>query len=200
MGGRADQLLAQRLRPTPSLHRTPPGLRRRLPCFGRRHRHHPCTAAGRMVLLPLGHPAKITAHPLTYWRTLLQSLAMTTARTAVRPSRGTGRRPARRRPATRGRPKRRRSARRPATGRASTRKRTAGRRRRSGRRLAWMGAWWPALLVAAAVLVGVAWESAGGPTVSELCPVSGSSLTLSPEQVTNAVTIAGVAHDRGLPE
>jgi hypothetical protein len=65
-----------------------------------------------------------------------------------------------------------------------------------------MGAWWPALLVAAAVLVGVAWEreSAGGPAVSELCPVSGSSLTLSPEQVTNAVTIAGVAHDRGLPE
>src|SRR3954463_15097269 len=71
MGGRADQLLAQRLRPTPSLHRTPAGLRRRLPCFGRRHRHHPCTAAGRMVLLPLGHPAKITTHPLTYWRTLL---------------------------------------------------------------------------------------------------------------------------------
>src|SRR4051794_20313194 len=71
MGGRADQLLAQRLRPTPSLHRTPPGLRRRLPRPGRRHRHHPCTAAGRMVLLPLGHPAKITAHPLTYWRTLL---------------------------------------------------------------------------------------------------------------------------------
>src|SRR3954447_22702337 len=73
MGGRADQLLAQRLRPTPSLHRTPAGLRRRLPCFGRRHRHHPCTAAGRLVLLPLGHPAKITTHPLTYWRTLLQT-------------------------------------------------------------------------------------------------------------------------------
>src|SRR3954449_3301389 len=73
MGGGADQLLAQRLRPTPSLHRTPAGLRRRLPCCGRRHRHHPCTAAGRMVLLPLGHPAKITTHPLTYWRTLLQT-------------------------------------------------------------------------------------------------------------------------------
>src|SRR3954453_20047880 len=80
MGGRADQLLAQRLRPTPSLHRTPPGLRRRLPRPGRRHRHHPCTAAGRMVLLPLGHPAKITAHPLTYWRTLLM----------VHPRSGTG--------------------------------------------------------------------------------------------------------------
>src|SRR4051812_48042907 len=76
MGGRADQLLAQRLRPTPSLHRRPAGLRRRLPCFGRRHRHHPCTAAGRMVLLPLGHPAKITTHPLTYWRTLLTSLGI----------------------------------------------------------------------------------------------------------------------------
>src|SRR4051812_44436689 len=83
MGGRADQLLAQRLRPTPSLHRTPPGLRRRLPRPGRRHRHHPCTAAGRMVLIPLGHPAKITAHPLTYWRTLLALVHLSLGATPV---------------------------------------------------------------------------------------------------------------------
>jgi hypothetical protein len=65
-----------------------------------------------------------------------------------------------------------------------------------------MGAWWPALLVAASVLVGLAWDtdSVGGPAVSDLCLVSGSSLTLTTEQVTNAITIAGVAHDRGLPE
>jgi hypothetical protein len=63
-------------------------------------------------------------------------------------------------------------------------------------------AWWPALLVAAAVLVGLAWdtENMGGPGVSDLCLVSRSSLTLTTEQVTNAVTIAAVAQDRGLPE
>jgi hypothetical protein len=65
-----------------------------------------------------------------------------------------------------------------------------------------MKAWWPALLVATAVLVGLAWdtESTGSPAVSDICLVSGSSLTLTAEQLTNAVTIAGVAHDRGLPE
>ena len=65
-----------------------------------------------------------------------------------------------------------------------------------------MGAWWPALLVAAAVLVGLAWDtgSTRGPTVSDLCLVAGSSLTLTTEQVSNAIAIAGVARDRGLPE
>ena len=63
-----------------------------------------------------------------------------------------------------------------------------------------MGAWWPVLLVAAAGLVVLAWDTdrAGGP--ADLCLVSGSSLTLTTEQVTNAITIAGVARDRGLPE
>jgi transposase len=57
-------------RPAAPLHRTTPRLRRRLPRPGRGHRHHPCPAAGRVVALPLGHPATITTHPLTYWRTL----------------------------------------------------------------------------------------------------------------------------------
>ena len=34
-----------------------------------RHRHDRCPAPGRLVPLPLGHPAKITTHPLTYLRT-----------------------------------------------------------------------------------------------------------------------------------
>ncbi len=35
------------------------------------HRHCPCSATGRLVPLPLGHPPEITAHSLTYWRGLL---------------------------------------------------------------------------------------------------------------------------------
>src|SRR4051812_36611999 len=64
-------LLAPRLRSTPSLHRAPPRVRRCLPRPGRRHRHRPCPPPGRLVPLPLGHPTEITTHPLTYWRELL---------------------------------------------------------------------------------------------------------------------------------
>src|SRR4051794_24910196 len=68
MGRRADQLLAQRLRQAPPLHRAAPGLRRRLPRTGRRHRDGPWPARRRLAQVPLEHPAKITTHPLTYWR------------------------------------------------------------------------------------------------------------------------------------
>jgi hypothetical protein len=126
---------------------------------------------------------------------------MTSARTAVHPAGGTGRRPARRRPAARTGAARRRPARRPTAGRPPARKRK-GKGKSKGGRLSRLGAWWPVLLVTTAVLVGLAWdtESTGSPAVSDICLVSGSSLTLTAEQLTNAVTIAGVAHDRGLPE
>jgi hypothetical protein len=39
-----------------------------------------------MVALPLGHPAKITTHPLTYWRTLLAGHLM--QRPKMTPQRG----------------------------------------------------------------------------------------------------------------
>ena len=65
-----------------------------------------------------------------------------------------------------------------------------------------MRQWWPALLIAAAVLVGVAWDSqsTGVPPVPGRCGVPGSGLTVSSEQAANAATIADVAHERGLPD
>jgi hypothetical protein len=90
------------------------------------------------------------------------------------------RKPAARRPASRGRPKK-------------------SRRRKKG----WDAKrWWPALVVAAAVLVGVAWdtETTGVPGVPGHCTVAGLSMTLTAEQVTNAATIAAVGRERGLPE
>src|SRR4051794_14394184 len=68
LGRRAHQLLAQRLRPAAPLHRTTTLLRRGLPRPGRRHRHPPRSPPSRLVPLPLEHPPKITAHPMTYWR------------------------------------------------------------------------------------------------------------------------------------
>jgi hypothetical protein len=61
---------------------------------------------------------------------------------------------------------------------------------------------WPGLLLVAAVLVGVAWdtENKGVPAVPGHCTVAGLSMTLTSEQVANAATIAQVARDRGLPE
>jgi hypothetical protein len=80
----------------------------------------------------------------------------------------------------------------------------AGNRKRTARRKKGWDAkrWWPALVVAAAVLVGVAWdtESKGVPAVPGRCTVAGLSMTLSAEQVANAATIASVGRDRGLPE
>jgi hypothetical protein len=68
--------------------------------------------------------------------------------------------------------------------------------------------WWPALLIAAAVLAGVAWDTkyseAAPPVVSPgvpagHCVIAGSELTLTTEMYTNARTITQVAVDRGLP-
>jgi hypothetical protein len=77
------------------------------------------------------------------------------------------------------------------------------RKKKTRRRKGWDAKrWWPALLVAAAVLVGVAWDTqnAGIPAVPGQCTVVGLSMSLSAEQVANAATIASVGRDRGLPE
>ncbi|MCW2699439.1 MAG: hypothetical protein JWQ45_974 [Blastococcus sp.] len=91
-----------------------------------------------------------------------------------------------------------RAPRRPASRR---RKRSTGARRtRRAGRLATR--WWPGLLVAAAVLAGVAWRGGdpAGPVLSGTCAVQGSPMTLTGEQVTNAATIARVGYARGLPD
>jgi len=91
--------------------------------------------------------------------------------------------------------------RRPVAGRRRTRP-GAGKRtsRRGLGRVA--GRWWPAVLVAVAVLAGVAWHSAEAPApvLVGTCSVKGTTLTLTGEQATNAATIARVGRDRGLPE
>jgi hypothetical protein len=99
---------------------------------------------------------------------------------------GTRRRTTRRRPSRRRRPA--------AAG--SRKKRTRRKKGFDAKR------WWPAFVVAAAVLVGVAWDSQseGVPPVAGQCTISGSSFTVTAEQVTNARTIAQVARDRGLPD
>ena len=101
--------------------------------------------------------------------------------------------------------------------RKTTRRRPAQKRRPAGRRPASRGRtkktrrtkkgwdakrWCPALVVAAAVLVGVAWDSEnkGVPPVPGQCTVAGLAMTLTSEQVANAATIAQVGRDRGLPE
>jgi hypothetical protein len=107
------------------------------------------------------------------------------------PPRGRTRATARRRPATKGTPAARR---RPAT---RNRRKTI----RSVKR--WKaGRWWPVLVVAAAVLVGLAWDTQheGSPPVPGRCTVAGLDMTLSTEQVANAATIAAVGRHRGLPE
>jgi hypothetical protein len=98
----------------------------------------------------------------------------------------------RRRPAAKRKPNARR---RPAVA-GSRKKRT---RRTKGKDLARL---WPALLLAAAVLVGVAWDSEnkGVPAVAGHCTVAGTPFTLTAEQVGNARTIAQVARARGLPD
>src|SRR4051812_15363881 len=101
--------------------------------------------------------------------------------------------------------------------RKTTRRRPTQKRRPAGRRPASRGRakrtrrtkkgwdpkrWWPVLVVAAAVLVGVAWDSEnkGVPPVPGHCTVAGLSMTLTSEQVANAATIAQVGRDRGLSE
>jgi hypothetical protein len=117
---------------------------------------------------------------------------MPTARTAARPTRARGGSTARRSPARGGRS--------PARRRPPARK---ARKARGRRKDGWKGArWWPALLVTAAVLVGLAWdtESIGVPGVPGQCTVAGSSLTLTTEQASAAATIAAVGRSRGLPD
>jgi hypothetical protein len=82
---------------------------------------------------------------------------------------------------------RRRPARRPST-----------RRRRSrGRK----DNWWPLAILAAVVLLGVAWARSGSDVPAEgTCTVDGGMVTVSAEQARNATTIARVARDRGLPD
>jgi hypothetical protein len=60
--------------------------------------------------------------------------------------------------------------------------------------------WWPAALVAAAVLAAVAWDSETGALPPGTCTVPGSAVTLSSEQATSATTIADVGRARGLPD
>src|SRR5688500_15320769 len=113
---------------------------------------------------------------------------MTTPRTAVHPS-GTRRRtPARTRRST---PVRRRR-----TAGTPNRRRPAGKRK--GRRPSpSLQRWWPALLVAAALLVGLAWdtESRGVPPIPGRCTLVGTELTLTQEQLSNARTFADVAQE-----
>jgi len=129
---------------------------------------------------------------------------VTTPRTAVHSS-GTRRRPTappagtRRRRATGTATRRRTATRKP------NRKPTAGRRKRPpSRRNPWpaLRRLWPGLLVAVAVLVGVAWDTQTSevPIATAECTMPGTSLSLTPEQVANARTIAQVARDRGLPD
>jgi hypothetical protein len=106
---------------------------------------------------------------------------------------GARRTPTRRRPSQKRRPAARR---RPAV--AGRKKKKKARRKKGwdAKRL------WPALLLAAAVLVGLAWdtEKEGVPAVAGQCTIAGSSFTVTAEQLTNARTIAEVAHARGLPD
>jgi hypothetical protein len=99
---------------------------------------------------------------------------------------GTRRRTTRRRPSQR---------RRPAVA-GSRKKRTRRKKQWDPKR------WWPALVVTAAVLVGVAWDSenTGSPPVAGNCTIAGSPFMVTAEQVANARTIAQVARDRGLPD
>jgi hypothetical protein len=86
-----------------------------------------------------------------------------------------------------GAPARRRPARRPSK-----------RRRRGSSR---KDNWWPVVIVAALVLLCVAWaRSADDVPAVGPCILAGTSVTLTPEQLQNATTIARVGRDRGLPD
>ena len=84
-------------------------------------------------------------------------------------------------------PARRRPARRPSTRRRSSRGRKDN--------------WWPVVIVAALVLMGVAWARSADDVPAEgSCTVDGGTVTVSAEQARHATTIARVARDRGLPD
>ena len=106
---------------------------------------------------------------------------MSTSQTAVHASGARRRRPARRR-----------------TGGGGARKRPSARRPRGGS----SQRWWPAGLVAFAVLVALAWRADGAapPEAAPTCALPGSAVTITEEQAENAARIAAVAWDRGLPD
>ncbi|WP_324276249.1 hypothetical protein [Blastococcus brunescens] len=55
--------------------------------------------------------------------------------------------------------------------------------------------------MAAAILVGVAWDHGNGAAPSsDACVLPGSGVAVTPEQIGNARIIAQVARDRGLPD
>ena len=87
-----------------------------------------------------------------------------------------------------------RGARRPSP---SRRRKPGTRRRRRGS--VDVGRWLPIVLVAVAVLAGLAWntEATTGPGG---CTVAGTSVPLTAEQLANAATIADVGRSRGLPD
>jgi hypothetical protein len=113
------------------------------------------------------------------------------------PTRTAARRAPSRRRTTRGATVRKSSARRVS---ARPRRRTTP--ARPGRRpKKWAARWWPALLIAVAVVAGAAWhrETLPEPVPTPLpCTVAGVPLTA--EQTGNAATIAAVARQRGLPD
>ena len=85
----------------------------------------------------------------------------------------------------------------------ATRRRTTGRRpvrRRRSRPTLKPAQWWPLVLVALVVVVGLAWDADGDDTPTDSCTLPASGVTLTGEQIANARTIAQVAWDRGLPE
>jgi hypothetical protein len=85
----------------------------------------------------------------------------------------------------------------------ATRRRTTGRRpvrRRRSRPTLKPAQWWPLVLVALVVVVGLAWDADGDDTPTDSCTLPASGVTLTVEQIANARAIAQVAWDRGLPE
>ena len=61
--------------------------------------------------------------------------------------------------------------------------------------------WWPLVIVAVLVVVGVAWaRTSETPRPLAYCTLPQTSVALSAEQLENARTIAQVGVDRGLPE